>query len=106
MRAVVDHYERRGDGVLLLLAQEGTEAFAANVTSTGRSLHRRWVDECFEPLLPSGAGRAVAVDLLVVATDVYTWKLLRRDRRLSVQSTRTRMETLVRAVLSATAHPC
>jgi AcrR family transcriptional regulator len=105
VRAVVDHYERRGDGVLLLLAQEGTEAFAANVTSNGRSLHRRWVEECFEPLIPGGAGRAVAVDLLVVATDVYTWKLLRRDRGHSVQSTRTRMETLVRAVLSATTHP-
>lgn len=105
VRTVVDHYERRGDGVLLLLAQEGSEAFAANVTSTGRSLHRRWVEECFEPLLPRGTGRVTAVDLLVVATDVYTWKLLRRDRGLSVHSTRTRMETLVRAVLSASAHP-
>jgi AcrR family transcriptional regulator len=100
VRAVVDHYERRGDGVLLLLAQEGTEAFAANVTSTGRSLHRHWVEESFEPLLPRGAARPVAVDLLVVATDVYTWKLLRRDRGHSVRTTRRRMETLVRAVLA------
>jgi AcrR family transcriptional regulator len=105
VRAVVDHYERRGDGVLLLLAQEGSQAFAANVTSTGRALHRRWVDECFAPLLPRGAARAATVDLLVVATDVYTWKLLRRDRGLSVGSTCTRMETLVRAVLSVTAPP-
>ena len=40
------------------------------------------------------------VDLLVVATDVYTWKLLRRDRRLSVRRTCERMESLVRAVLA------
>ena len=45
------------------------------------------------------------VDLLVVATDVYTWKLLRRDRRLSVARTRERMEALVRAVLAARATP-
>ena len=105
VRAVVDHYEHRGDGVLLLLAQEGSEAFAAHVTSNGRRMHRRWVQESFGPLLPHGAAREEAVDLLVVATDVYTWKLLRRDRGLSLPRTRARMETLVRAVLAGTAPP-
>jgi AcrR family transcriptional regulator len=104
VRAVVDHYERRGDGVLLLLAQEASEAFAANVTSNGRALHRRWVTECFGPLLPRGAAGEEFVDLLVVATDVYTWKLLRRDRGLSLARTRARMETLTRAVLAGTGH--
>ena len=102
VRAVVDHYELRGDGVLLLLAQEGWEAFAAQVTSQGRRMHRRWVQESFAPLLPRGAAREEGVDLLVVATDVYTWKLLRRDRGLSLPRTRARMETLVRAVLAGT----
>ena len=102
--AVVEHYERRGDGVLLLLAQEGSEAFAARVAAHGRDVHRRWVREAFDPVLPSAGGaRTEAVDLLVVATDVYTWKLLRRDRGLSVPRTRSRMEALVRAVLAA--HP-
>lgn len=100
VRAVVAHYEQRGDGVLLLLAQEGSEAFAAQVTSQGRGLHRRWVQAAFAPLLPSGAARDELVDLLVVATDVYTWKLLRRDRGLSVARTRARIERLVRAVLA------
>ena len=100
VRAVVDHYELRGDGVLLLIAQEGSEAFAARVTAHGRAVHRRWVTETFGPLLPSGRGHDEAVDLLVVATDVYTWKLLRRDRGLSVALTRRRMEALVRAVLA------
>jgi hypothetical protein len=101
----VAHYERRGDSVLLLLAQEATEPFAREVTSSGRALHRRWVQDTFAPLLTAGAdaGAAaeVAVDLLVVATDVYTWKLLRRDRGLSVARTRSRMESLVRAVLAS-----
>jgi len=105
VRAVVDHYELRGDGVLVLLAQEGSEAFAAQVTSNGRRMHRRWVQESFAPLLPRGSGREEAVDLLVVATDVYTWKLLRRDRGLSLPKTRARMEALVRAVLAGTAPP-
>ena len=103
VRAVVDHYELRGDGVLLLLAQEGSEALAARVTTHGRAVHRRWVTDTFGPLLARGEGREEALDLLVVATDVYTWKLLRRDRRLSLARTRARMEALVRAVLAL--HP-
>jgi AcrR family transcriptional regulator len=100
MRAIVEHYELRGDGVLLLLAQEAFEPFAARATAQGRAMHRLWVEEVFGPLLPAGPEAAVRLDLLVVATDVYAWKLLRRDRRLSVRATRERMEALVRAVLS------
>jgi AcrR family transcriptional regulator len=101
VRAVVEHYERRGDGVLLLLAQEGSEPFAARVTGHGRALHRRWVVDSFGPLLPPAPTREECLDLLVVATDVYTWKLLRRDRGMSTARTRARMEVLVRAVLAA-----
>jgi hypothetical protein len=79
------------------------EEFAARVTRHGRSLHRRWVTDTFGPLLPTGRGREEVVDLLVVATDVYTWKLLRRDRGLSATRTSARMERLVRAVLDAPA---
>ena len=63
-------------------AGELGEAFAARVTDHGRQVHRRWVTETFGPA--SADRRALrdggCVDLLVVATDVYTWKLLRRDR--------------------------
>ena len=101
VRAVVRHYELRGDGVLLLLGQEASQAFAARITARGREVHRRWVADVFAPVLPRRSGRDQALDLLVVATDVYTWKLLRRDRRLSVDRTCARMEALVRAVLAA-----
>lgn len=101
VRAVVEHYERRGDGVLLLLAQEGSEPFAARATGHGRAVHRRWVADSFGPLVPPAPRREECLDLLVVATDVYTWKLLRRDRGLSTARTRARMEVLVRAVLAA-----
>jgi AcrR family transcriptional regulator len=100
IRAIVEHYELRGDGVLLLLAQEAFEPFAARATSKGRAMHRQWAEEVFGPLLPAGRETEARLDLLVVATDVYTWKLLRRDRRLSVRATRERMETLVRAILA------
>lgn len=101
VRVIVDHYEARGAASLLFLAQEGSEPLAARVTSGGRALHRTWVSEAFAPLIPARAeDRDAAVDLLVVATDVYTWKLLRKDRGLSRAHTQQRMERLVRAVLA------
>ena len=39
-------------------------------------------------------------DLLVVATDVYTWKLLRRDRGLGRDRTERRMRLLVDRLLA------
>ena len=41
------------------------------------------------------------LDLLVVATDVYTWKLLRIDRGHSRAVTERRLHDLVDAVLAA-----
>jgi hypothetical protein len=37
---------------------------------------------------------------LTVATDVYAWKILRRDRELDREKTEQRMEALVRAILA------
>ncbi|WP_432994262.1 TetR/AcrR family transcriptional regulator [Dactylosporangium sp. CA-233914] len=99
--AVVAHYERRGDFVLRLLGQEHDPRIAA-VVGPGKQLHRRWVCETFRPQLearPPDAREALA-DLLVVATDLYTWKLLRRDRGLDPDTTRARMQTLVTALLA------
>lgn len=101
MRVLLDHYESRGDAVLLLLAQERLEETVARITESGRAVHRAWVEEVFAPFLPvAGEAREEAVDLLVAATDLYTWKLLRRDRGHSLARTRQRMELLVRAVLT------
>ena len=102
LRVLVDHYEARGDSVLMMLAQERTEELARRVTDAGRQLHRQWVGDVFAPHLSSHPDPELLADLLVVATDVYAWKLLRRDRGLSRQRTEARLARLVRAVL---AHP-
>ena len=102
---LLDHYERRGDGVVLLLAQESADPVVARVVDSGRALHRTWVAEVFGPLLRpvAGGAREEALDLLVVATDVYTWKLLRRDRGLSREAVQARMTRLADAVLASVA---
>jgi AcrR family transcriptional regulator len=101
VRVLVDHYEQRGRGVLLLLAQEQADPRVRQITDSGRLVHRGWVEEVFAPLLPHDpATREEGVDLLVVATDVYAWKLLRLDRGLSRTQAQRRLHHLVRAVLT------
>lgn len=100
VRTVVAHYERRGDGVVLMLAQEHADETVRAVTTGGREMHRTWVADAFAPYLPEETDdRTALVDLLAVATDVYTWKQLRRDRGLSRARTQERIERLVRALL-------
>ena len=101
VHAVVQHYERRGDTVVSMLAQEHADPATREVTDTGRAFHRRWVEAVFAPLLPpeDDARREVLVDLLAVATDVYTWKQLRRDRGLSQGATEERIRHLIGALV-------
>lgn len=103
LRLLVDHYERRGDATLLRLAEEPRDPVVASVVARGRQLHRTWVTETFGPFLSAlpGAAREEQTDLLVVVTDVYAWKLLRRDLRLSRAATEERLRALVEAVLAA-----
>ncbi|MFW0793334.1 hypothetical protein AAFP30_05940 [Gordonia sp. CPCC 205515] len=98
VRVVIDHYEQRGDLALLLLAQE-QDPDAAPVVASARGTHESWVRAAFAPMLADAADPKELFDLLVTATDVYTWKLLRRDRRRSRRVTEARMRRLVEAVL-------
>jgi AcrR family transcriptional regulator len=98
LRAICEHYEELGGIALLMLAQEQADPHVGALTENGRRMHRAWVETVFGPLVRPDDN---LVDLLVVATDVYTWKLLRRDRGLSQQQTELQMKRLVTAVLAA-----
>lgn len=60
-------------------------------------MHREWVEQVFAPYISDDPEQLV--NLLVVATDLYTWKLLRQDRRLSRARTEQHMTRLIRALL-------
>jgi AcrR family transcriptional regulator len=102
LRVVVGDYEEAGQQLLHMLAQEHRFPALSELLDLGRRGHHRWVKWAFSPQLAdrSGARRTQLEDLLVVATDVYTWKLLRLDRRLSKRATLAAMTELSDAVLA------
>lgn len=101
MRVLVDHYEAEGRVAVRLLAQESDDAVVAEITAAGRQLHRQWISETFADALLDAADSDELVNLLVVACDVYTWKLLRLDRHLSRARTEHLMTRLVAAIVAS-----
>jgi AcrR family transcriptional regulator len=103
VKAVVDDYEQVGDLVMRLLSQEERHPAVRKVTDFGRSEHRASLAGAFAAALsrwpePEATRR---LDALVVATDLYVWKLIRRDMRRPISELRTLMENLIQAALSA-----
>jgi AcrR family transcriptional regulator len=76
--ALFDHYEDMGDFVIRNLAEEDALPELREWLEQGRRAHRQSMQRQFAPQL-GGRQDRVLLDALVIACDVYTWKLLRRD---------------------------
>jgi len=96
VRSVVDHYEKRGRHALRMIEEEGLDPNIADNVRYGRRFHRDWVRTTFAPQLARVEEADELLDLLVVATDLYTRKLLRLDMGLSRRRTEQRITTMIR----------
>jgi len=94
---LVKHYERYGNVVMRLLAEENRRPVLRKVADHGREVHYEWVARTFEPQLANlrGPARERRMALLVAVCDVYIWKLLRRDMGLGVPQTETALVELI-----------
>jgi AcrR family transcriptional regulator len=81
--ALFDVYETMGDLVIQHLSDERRRPPLRPILEQGRENHRDWVKSVFAPQLKLHSGsRTQLLNILDVATDVYVWKLLRRDQAL------------------------
>ena len=90
---LVDDYEIDGDATMRLLAVEHRIPSVRETMDSGRRNHRDWVERT---LAAPGL-----TDELVVVTDVYAWKLLRRDRGMSRDRTVATMVHMVEALIAS-----
>jgi hypothetical protein len=101
VRTWFDHYEQFGDVVIHTLAEEADPTVAGPILEVGRAKHRQRVERLLGPLLATRPAeqRDRAVDALVCACDVYTWKLLRRDFGRSRADAEATMRLMIEAIV-------
>ncbi len=82
-------YEKLGATLLNALAAESQLAQAQKTLQAHRRAHRQWCAHVFGPSLPTkeDATYKTSLSALQAATDLGTWKLLRKDLRHSRKDT-------------------
>ena len=107
LAVLLAHYERDGDAVLRTLALEEKVPEARAIAQAGRAGHRAWCARVFAPYLPPSDddARELRLDAFVAATDLYAWKLLRRDLGRSADETGRVMRALVDGLVSLSRPP-
>jgi AcrR family transcriptional regulator len=102
VRSVFGVYETIGDLVIRNLANEDNNRGLKMLLDLGRTSHHDWIKSTFAPQLKrraAGTARQRLFHCLVVATDVYTWKILRRDLGLSRSAAEAAAIEMIEAVL-------
>lgn len=99
VRAIFDIYETVGDLVIARLGDERRLPALKPKLDEGRTEHAQWVARAFEPFIHD---RPNVFEMLNVLTDVYVWKLLRRDRGLGRQQAEAIVATMIDSVLKET----
>ena len=81
VRVLYDNYDDQGEIGLRMIAQEDRIAVVHTYLDQGRRWQRAWVAEVLRPMLDAApsAARADLHEALIVALDIYTWRLLRLD---------------------------
>lgn len=100
---LIVHYERWGKVVLRVLAEEHRSSLVRKMTDHGREVHYEWVEHTFEPRLAERdePARGMLRAQLVTLCDVYVWKLLRQDMRLSASETEAALTEMLEALLAS-----
>jgi AcrR family transcriptional regulator len=101
---LVGEYERIGDANARWAMSAERLGSLAPLLDEARAGHQTWLQWIFGTMLPkTPAAQRKAIVALHAATDVYTWKLLRRDLQLTRPETEAVMVDLVKGVLGSAA---
>ncbi|GAA4396989.1 hypothetical protein GCM10023187_05730 [Nibrella viscosa] len=99
-------YEEMGDAVIRTIALENELSGAKKLLDRGRAYHREWCARVFGPYLPAPGSDEYEIKLaaLIAATEIYLWKLLRKDLQRSYSQTLQVFRLLVDGIIP-NSHP-
>lgn len=102
VRVLMAQYEEYGDAVMRNLNLEERLPAVRSLLDYGRTMHRDWVARTFASFLPPPDAESYnrRLALFITATDVYVWKLLRRDYGLDASETEQAIHDLLNGLIT------
>lgn len=97
LQVLLSNYETMGEAAIRTINLEPELEIAREIGREGRELHRRWCIEVFSPYLPKQNTPEFEIQLasFIAATEIYLWKLIRKDLKLSKEKTRAVFKNLI-----------
>lgn len=102
LKALLSNYEKMGEAAIRTINLESELEIARQIGAKGRDLHREWCIRMFAPYLPQKQSVNYEIQLtsLIVATEIYLWKLMRKDLKLSKGETFSIFKNLVEGIIN------
>lgn len=101
LQALLSSYEIMGEAAIRTICLEPDLEIARKIGQKGRELHRKWCTEMFAPYLPEHHSPEFDVQLnaFIAATEIYLWKLMRKDLKLNKEQTLAIFKNLVEGLV-------
>lgn len=101
LQTLLDNYEKIGEAALRTIFLESELEIARKIGARGRFIHKQWCERVFEPFLPDKDTAAYEIQLasFIATTEIYLWKLLRKDLKFSRKKTFSVFKNMVEGVI-------
>lgn len=89
LKTLLSNYEEIGDAAIRTIHLESELEIAQIIGNKGRAQHRDWCIRMFAPYLPDPQSNDYEIQLIsfIASTEIYLWKLMRKDLKLSKKKT-------------------
>lgn len=101
LETLLSNYEVMGDAAIRTINLEPELEIARKIGKKGRALHKEWCKQMFAPFLPQPNSSKYEIQLtsFIAATEIYLWKLMRKDLKLSKAKTLSVFKNLVEGII-------
>jgi len=102
LKTLLANYDSMGEAAIRTISLESKHEIARKIGAKGRAQHREWCIKVFAPYLPDQKSPDFEIHLtsFIAVTEVYLWKLMRKDLKLSKKKTFSVFKNMVEGVIS------
>lgn len=98
---LLSNYENIGEAAIRTIYLEPELEMAREIGIKGRAIHKAWCMKVFAPYLPDIKSPDYEIQLtsFIAATEIYLWKLMRKDLKLSKKKTFSVFKNMVEGLI-------